>query len=215
MDGSVDDQRADVRAAPPPRWPSLALKAAGVTVVVAFLGLLAWATLAPGQGSGLVARIAAGERPQAPAFDHEVPWPRLEAWPPGSSGLVANGRLALHELRGKPVVLNFWASWCIPCRDEAPILNASARAHRGEVVFVGIDVRDLRADALAFLREFQVPYVAVRDREDESYDDYGLTGVPETYYLDARGRIVAHAPGAVSRQTLEQGIARALAGDSR
>jgi cytochrome c biogenesis protein CcmG/thiol:disulfide interchange protein DsbE len=119
------------------------------------------------------------------------------------------------DLRGKPALINVWASWCVPCREEAPILNASAHAHAGEVVFLGVNVQDLRADALAFSREFSTPYVSVRDRGNRTYEDYGLTGVPETYYLDARGRIVAHSPGAISRTTLEQGIAQGMRGAGR
>jgi cytochrome c biogenesis protein CcmG/thiol:disulfide interchange protein DsbE len=191
------------------RWP---LRLVALSVVVGLFGLLAWATLSAGRGNSLVARIAAGEAPPAPSFALEVLWPRAETWPVVARRRVADGRLDLGELRGRPVVVNFWASWCIPCRDEAPILYASARAHAGMVVFLGIDVQDLKTDALAFSREFDTPYVSVRDRGNGTYEDYGLTGVPETYYLDARGRIVAHTPGAVSRRTLEQGIATSAGG---
>jgi cytochrome c biogenesis protein CcmG/thiol:disulfide interchange protein DsbE len=206
---ATDTVGVEKPAAPASR--GLVVKVAAVGVLAGFLGLLAWATLVPSGGSNLVARVAAGERPSAPAFDHQVAWRRLGAWPPGSSRLIDDGRLALEELRGRPAVLNFWASWCIPCRDEAPILNESARSHRGKVVFVGIDVRDLRADARAFLREFSVPYVSVRDRDDESFRAYGLSGVPETYFLDASGRIIGHTAGPVTAQTLEEGIAQVLA----
>jgi cytochrome c biogenesis protein CcmG/thiol:disulfide interchange protein DsbE len=194
------------------RWP---LRIAALSVVAGLFGLLAWATLSAGKGSSLVARIAAGEAPPAPAFSLEVLWPRAETWPLAARRRLADRSLDLRELRGRPVVLNFWASWCIPCRDEAPILNASARAHAGEVIFLGVDVQDLSGDALAFLREFDPPYVSVRDRGNGTYDDYGLTGVPETYYLDTGGRIVAHSPGAISRTSLEQGIAHAIGGSDR
>jgi cytochrome c biogenesis protein CcmG/thiol:disulfide interchange protein DsbE len=183
-----------------------------VSVVVALLGLLAWATLSAGKGNALVARIAAGEAPSAPPFSLEVLWPRAETWPVSARRRLADGRVDVDELRGRPVVINFWASWCIPCRDEAPILNASARAHTGDVVFLGIDVQDLRDDALAFSREFNTPYVSVQDRGNRAYEDYGLSGVPETYYIDRRGRIVAHSPGAVSRGSVEAGIVAAAGG---
>jgi cytochrome c biogenesis protein CcmG, thiol:disulfide interchange protein DsbE len=178
--------------------------------MAALLGLLAWATLTAGEGKTLVTRVAAGKRPPAPGFELAVIWPRAQTWPRTLRPALADGRLALSELRGHPVVINFWASWCIPCREEAPILGASARAHAGEVAFLGIDVQDLRADALGFLREFAVPFVSVRDRSNKAIDDYGLTGVPETYYVDRRGRVAAHWPGPVSRDTLEDGIAAAL-----
>ena len=194
------------------RWP---LRLAALSVVVGLFGLLAWATLSAGRGNSLVARIAAGEAPPAPSFSLKVLWPRAETWPVAARRGLADGRLDLRELRGRPVVVNFWASWCIPCRDEAPILNASARAHAAKVVFLGVNVQDLSSDALAFSREFDTPYASVRDRGNGTYEDYGLTGVPETYYLDSGGRIVAHAPGAISRTSLEQGIAQAMGGAAR
>jgi cytochrome c biogenesis protein CcmG/thiol:disulfide interchange protein DsbE len=106
-------------------------------------------------------------------------------------------------------VLNFWASWCIPCKHEAPLLAASARAHAGRVAFVGIDVQDFKSDARKFLKRFDTPYVSVRAGGGE-YDDYGLTGVPETYWLDAQGRIVGHYPGEISRRQLEDAIREAV-----
>jgi cytochrome c biogenesis protein CcmG/thiol:disulfide interchange protein DsbE len=196
----------------PWRWP---LHVAALAIVSGLLGLLAWATLTAGSGTSLVARVAAGEAPPAPSFSLEVLWRRVETWPPDRRPRLADGRLDLAELRGRPVVVNFWASWCIPCRDEAPILNASSRAHTGKVVFLGINVQDLREDALSFSREFGTPYVSVRDRGNGTYEDYGLTGVPETYYLDGGGRIVAHSPGAISRTSLEQGIGQAIGGAAR
>lgn len=186
------------------------LKVALVVIVGAVLALLAWATLAAGQGRTLVSKIAAGQEPPAPAFELEGFWPTGDRWPPELAPALRDGKLSLSELRGRPVVLNFWASWCIPCRDEAPILAASAHRYVGAVRFVGIDVRDLRTDALAFLREFEVPYVSVRDEADRTYRAYGLTGVPETFYVDARGQIVAHTPGPISADSLEGGISAAL-----
>ena len=162
--------------------------------------------------AGLVNAIASGKGPAAPAFDLEVLWRRTDTWPRPLTAALIDGRLATAELRGRPTVLNFWASWCIPCRQEAPILTASARAHAGKVVFVGIDVQDLTGDAKAFLREFDVPYVSVRDGSERTYRVYGLTGVPETYYLDTAGRIIAHTPGAITRASLEAGISQATSG---
>jgi len=189
------------------RW-SLPLKVIAIAAVVGLLGLLAWATLAAGRGSSLVARIAAGKKPAAPAFKLGVLWPHTDTWPPELKATIADGELDLRELRGHPVALNFWASWCIPCRQEAPILHASALRHRGRVVFLGVDVKDLTGDALGFARKYKMNYVSARDGSgDKTWNSYGLTGVPETYFIDPTGRIVAHIPGAVSAQTLEEGIA--------
>jgi cytochrome c biogenesis protein CcmG/thiol:disulfide interchange protein DsbE len=190
-------------------WP---LRLLALSLLVGFFGLLGWATLSAGKGNSLVARIAAGDSPPAPTFSLGVLWRRTETWPEAARRGIADAQLDLRELRGRPVVINFWASWCVPCRDEAPILNASARAHAGEVVFLGVNVQDLKGDALAFSREFETPYVSVRDGGNGTYEDYGLTGVPETYYLDAAGRIVAHSAGAVSRTSLEDGIMQVVGG---
>lgn len=184
-----------------------ALKAVAAAAVIGILALLIWATLAASRGQNFVGKIAADKRPQAPAFDLSVLWPHTETWPRSLVPTIANGKLALASLRGHPVVLNFWASWCIPCRDEAPILHAGALRHRGKVVFVGIDVQDLTGDGRAFARKYRVNYVSLRDAGNGAYNAYGLTGVPETYYIDARGRATAHAIGVVTTATLEQGIA--------
>jgi len=108
--------------------------------------------------------------------------------------------------------MNFWASWCVPCKAEAPRLVASAQRHAGEVVFLGVDVQDLKGDARSFLERYKTNYVSVRDGGSSTYANYGLTGLPETYYLDARGRVVDHAVGEISPEELEAGIASASAG---
>jgi len=184
-----------------------ALRTVALAAIIGVLALLLWATLAASRGQNFVGKIAAGKRPQAPAFELKVIWPHTETWPRNLVPAVGDGTLALAELRGHPVVLNFWASWCIPCRDEAPILRAGALRYSGRVVFVGIDVQDLTGDARAFARKYRINYVSLRDSGNSAYSAYGLTGVPETYYIDARGRAVAHAIGVVSTATLAEGIA--------
>jgi len=121
---------------------------------------------------------------------------------------LARRKLTLRTLRGHPVVLNFWASWCIACRAEATLLGGAA-ATNPDVVFVGVDVQDLRGDAIGFLRRYGVTYTAVWDKTNSTYVNYGLTGVPETYYIERRGRIVAHDTGAVSETSLALGIRKA------
>lgn len=186
-----------------------ALQVLSVGAVVLLLALLAWRLIDRGRGSKLVSAIASAEKPLAPGFELPVIWPRAETWPAELRPALADGRVALRELRGRPVVLNFWASWCVPCKEEAPRLAASARAHAGEVAFLGLDVQDFKSDARRFLRRYRANYVSVRDGGAGTYGDYGLTGLPETYYLDREGRIVAHSLGEISRQELEDGIALA------
>ncbi len=175
--------------------------------------LLGWSILARARHDNLNTRIGTGQRPPRPAFNLPVLWPRTAPWPDGLARAVADQRLSANELRGKPVVLNFWASWCIPCQVETPLLGATARRHP-EVRFVGVDVQDLIGDAIAFSRHYRTPYVSVHDAGRGIYRDYGLTGVPETFYLDAEGRIVAHDPGAVDQASLTRGILRATAKSS-
>lgn len=188
------------------------LQLGAVALVAGLLALLVWRVVAQQRGPDLVAAIKAGERPSAPAFRLPVLWPITTTWPAALRAAVAQGRVSLATLRGRPVVVNFWASWCIPCKVEAPLLARAARAHAGTVVFLGIDVQDLESDGRAFLRRYKVNYVSLRDPSNSSYDAYGLTGVPETYYLDRTGRAVAHSPGQVSAQDLNAGIAEISSG---
>ena len=183
-----------------------------VVLVVALLALLVWALLASSRGQNLVSQIAEGKDPPAPAFTLSVIWPHSRTWPPDARHLLSDGRLSLRELRGHPVVLNFFASWCVACKDEARLLHVKAQQSAGRVLFLGVDVQDLTGDARAFARKYQINYVAVRDRSNATYSAYGLTGVPETYFIDSRGRIVVHIPGEATRSTIDQGIAAITAG---
>ena len=118
--------------------------------------------------------------------------------------LEGDGTLALADLEGKPVVLNFWASWCVPCKDEAPMLSRAAETYGDSVHFVGVDVKDARSDALAFVEAEGLDYVHVRDEDETMYRDYGLTGQPETFFIDAEGVIVEHVNGPLPQDALDQ-----------
>jgi cytochrome c biogenesis protein CcmG/thiol:disulfide interchange protein DsbE len=110
-------------------------------------------------------------------------------------------------------VINFWASWCVPCKREAPAFAAAATRYAGRVVFLGVDIQDLNGPARRFLRRYRVNYVSVRASESTTAS-YGLTGIPETYYLDARGHAVEHEIGEVTTTELADGITLLLK-DSR
>jgi cytochrome c biogenesis protein CcmG/thiol:disulfide interchange protein DsbE len=116
--------------------------------------------------------------------------------------LDTSGTLALASLRGKPVVLNFWASWCVPCKGEAKMLEDAWQRYRSEgVVFVGIDWHDVKSDARRFLDHHGVTYPTVLDGSGSITDRYGVVGVPETYFIDRRGRLVGeHIVGTVVNQ---------------
>ncbi len=125
--------------------------------------------------------------------------------PPFKAELLAqDGELALEDLRGKPVVLNFWASWCEPCKAEAPMLREAHERYGDQVAFVGVDIRDARGDALSFAEEQGLDYPHVRDEDLEIYDSFGLTGQPETFFIDEEGVILEHVPGPLFRETLFQ-----------
>jgi cytochrome c biogenesis protein CcmG, thiol:disulfide interchange protein DsbE len=188
----------------------IALQAVAVIIVGALLVLLVYRMVETNRGRNLVAAIRAHKKPPAPDFRHKIIWPHFETWPQSLQTLRAGETLSRRDLQGHPVVLNFWASWCIPCRREAPRLNASAAAHKGRVVYLGVDVNDFTTDARRFLRRHRVNYVSVRARGLSTYEDFGLRGLPETYFLDVRGRIVAHTIGEITSSGLEDGVAQAL-----
>jgi cytochrome c biogenesis protein CcmG, thiol:disulfide interchange protein DsbE len=188
----------------------LLLQGAAVSVVGLLLALLVFRTLAEEAGPHLVSEVRAGNKPTAPDFDLAVIWPRAETWPMEVRAALADTRVSPRELRGYPVVVNFWASWCVPCKAEAPRLTSAARRYAGEVAFLGVDVQDFEGDARRFLERYETNYVSVRDGGSSTYDAYGLTGLPETYYLDPDGRVVAHSVGEISAAELEAGIRKAL-----
>jgi thiol-disulfide isomerase/thioredoxin len=182
------------------------LRAATVLAVLALLALLIWDVAAPKSGAKFTALINQKKRPSAPTFVLPVLWAPHGTLPLALRVRLEDGRVDISELRGYRVVLNFWASWCRPCRDEAPAFHAVAQRYAGRVVFLGVDNQDLKSSARTFLRNNRVNYVSVRDGSDRTYNNYGLTGLPETYFLDIAGRAVGHAIGALSRDELQRQV---------
>ena len=168
-----------------------------VATVAALLALLVW-KLARGEGAQTASGVAPGFT--LPRLDRE-----------GES-------LSLASLRGKAVVLNFWASWCVPCREEAAVLEATWDKYRSRgLVVLGVDVQDFGSDARRFARRYGMTYPIVRDGPGTLLGKYGATGVPETYFIDRRGRLVGEriqgrvdANEEISSQ-YEDGVKRALA----
>ena len=171
-----------------------------VGLVVLLFTLLAW-TLLTEEGGDLAAAAARGERPRAPDFTLE----RLDR----------EGELSLSSLEGKAVVLNVWASWCIPCKDEAPYLEQVWRQNRDRgLVVVGLDAKDFRSDARRFMKRFGLTFPIVYDGPGDSLGGYGVTGFPETFVLDREGKVVEAFAGAVNskedRARLRAAIEQAL-----
>lgn len=98
--------------------------------------------------------------------------------------------ISLSDLRGQGVVLNFWASWCDPCRDEAELLEATWRREQNNgIVFIGLDYLDQEPAAKAYLEEFDITYPSGPDLQSAAARRYGIKGVPETFFIDPQGNI--------------------------
>jgi cytochrome c biogenesis protein CcmG, thiol:disulfide interchange protein DsbE len=171
----------------------------GVTlaIVAGLLGLLIWKVAH--QTKGAAGELAAGKTPPAPHFN--------------LSRLDTKGKLSLASLRGKVVVLNFWASWCNPCKTEVPRLEAAWRRFRSKgVVVVGVDAQDFSGDARRFMRKYDVTYPNVHDGPGNVLPKYGVTGFPETFFVGREGKLVGErVQGEISQEKLVAGIRRALA----
>lgn len=160
---------------------------------VVFVGLLAWGlfTKAPPVEEGTA----------APPFELELI--------AGEDALEPEIRrdqvLSSDELTGTPVVINFWASWCIPCREEAPRLERAWRYYKKSgVMFVGINIQDAKGDALGFIDEFDVTYPQVRASGFQTMEDFDTTGVPETYFIDHEWTFIGIVSG--PQQGAQEGI---------
>jgi cytochrome c biogenesis protein CcmG/thiol:disulfide interchange protein DsbE len=177
-----------------------ALQATAVVVLLALVGLLGLRLLQKDKGADFVSAIANGRQPVAPAFD--LP------------SLTSSDRLSLKSLRGKVVVVNFWASWCVGCQDEANDLNAlNARWKSKGVVFVGVDAQDLTSDARSFAHSHDIRYDLVHAANDSVKDSYGVTGFPETFVIGRSGRALYHleVDRLASSETLDSALGRAVA----
>ena len=176
----------------------LLAQAAAVTVVALLLALLGWQLASEQQVRSLAERVNSGESPPAPSFEVE----RLDG----------SGTVSLASLRGKAVVLNFWASWCEPCKEEAPLLQAAWERYRAQgVVVIGVDAKDFRADARRFVRRYGLTYPIVHDGPGATVGRFGITGFPETWFVGRDGKLVGERiQGAVTTAELERNIRRAL-----
>jgi cytochrome c biogenesis protein CcmG/thiol:disulfide interchange protein DsbE len=205
-------QAAEAR--PPRSLRGRAGSAAALLLLVGFVGLLAYGLASSGTDDSIDSRLGQGRAAAAPRFELPV----LERGELGPlehklAPALADDRLRLDELSGVPLVLNFWASWCPPCRSETPLLERTWRRLRPRgVLMLGLNMQDITDDAREFLQEFDVSYPTVRDQRDDVAADWGVAALPESFFLDARGRVVGHVIGALSPSSLRAGIAAARSG---
>jgi cytochrome c biogenesis protein CcmG/thiol:disulfide interchange protein DsbE len=169
------------------RKKTLAKRAIVGALIVVALGGLVWAALAP---------APADRKPTAiPAFELEV--------------LGGSGTISADDLEGKPVVLNFWASWCGPCNREAPALeNAWQRYKQDGVMFLGVDVRDIEDAAKAFVKKHGITYPSVRDPDQTLVSAMKLGDpLPQTFFIGADGKIRGGSGiGEITAEELEREI---------
>lgn len=175
------------------------MPAIAAVLTLLLVGLLGYGMVKGGDDTSLDDAIQRGERPAAPGQDIEL------------ENLRGGGTTTLRSLRGQVVVLNFWAHWCDPCREEAPELNAlHAQMQRDRTgTVLGASYDDPPADARAFMRRYRLTYPAANDVGTELASEFGTNKLPETFVIDARGRIVAIARGQVDRTFLENAVAEA------
>jgi cytochrome c biogenesis protein CcmG/thiol:disulfide interchange protein DsbE len=132
---------------------------------------------------------------------HQQHAPRVGAMAPAFTlrRLDGHGKVSLASYRGQPVVLNFWASWCQPCKGEASVLERDwARYRRKGVVFLGVDYHDLAPDARHFVSAHALTFPMLEDGSGQVTGTYGISQVPETYVLSRQGRVVAHLAGPIT-----------------
>jgi cytochrome c biogenesis protein CcmG/thiol:disulfide interchange protein DsbE len=181
------EHSAPVPEQPTPEVSPRSARLVALVVGVAMLSLLALMVWGIGKrAQGTVGNVPVASRP-APAFSI----PLLDGKP-----------FDLPAARGKPVLINFWASWCIPCEDEAAVLEQASRQYRDRITFIGVNVQDTEPNAREFLRRFGVTYPNGMDTSGAIAVDYGMSGVPESYFVDRDGQLVKKWQGPLDADRL-------------
>lgn len=167
------------------------------------VGLLVFGVLQTGDDSSLDQALARGEQPVAPDA----------ALPPLDGGPAR--RLAEFRAGEGYVVVNFFASWCRPCEEEAPVLNRLQRALSGHGTIVGVAWNDLTGDTRRFVSEHGARYPILRDVDGKLTQSYGVAAMPETFVIDPRGRVVALQRSTISQRWVDTAIAPLISSGRR
>jgi len=166
-------------------------------VVVALVALLAYGLASNEPDRGIEEALQQGERKEAP----ELVLPRLSG----------DGEGSLADYRGQVVVLNFWASWCEPCREESPLLQRwHERLRKQDATVLGVDAFDEIGRARAFVEEYGLTYPMLRDGDGSTREQFGIVGFPETFVIDREGRIAAIERGPVDAEFMRERVAPLL-----
>jgi len=178
------------------------LALAGLLAVVGLIALFAWGLARSGSSSGGFAINAQlGEVAIRPGPARPFRLTTFEGQ-----------TLALDNLRGRVVMVDFWASWCPPCRAEAPVLAQVYREYRDKgVAFVGIAIWDTQEDAQTYIQQFGIAYPNGLDPKGRIAIDYGVTGIPEKYFIDREGVLVKKFNGPMDETRLRQVLDELLA----
>jgi DsbE subfamily thiol:disulfide oxidoreductase len=188
----------------PHRRRGLAAAAGGLALVIAVAAGCSGSENGAGNDRGFV---------QVKPGYSEISLTKRKPAPDLSGSTLTNAQLALTSLRGKVVVVNFWGSWCAPCRAESAALVQVAGATAGKgVTFVGVDERDTRTDALSFVRGHGVTYPSVFDEDGSLAAAWpAATGPPFTFIIDRQGRIAARFLGGVTPDELQSAVLKVTA----
>jgi len=143
-----------------------------------------------------------------------IPSPLLQKPAPSFRvALLGGGETSLQSLQGKPIIVNFWASWCYPaCYEEAPLLEATWRKYREQgLVMLGVVINDKEPNAREFMKRFDFSFPNGMDPGSKISIDFGVYGVPETFFIDRQGRIVYKHVGALEPRLMEERVRALLA----
>ncbi len=178
-------------------WKRIATVLGGVVIAAALLILLA-SRLATANSTVRSLPASSG------LTGHRAPDFSLVSWT-DTTGRAPTIHLA--ALEGHPVVLNFWASWCEPCQGEAPILAAAAHTYMSHgVIFIGIAYDTPQADGVKFLNQYHITYPCGQDTTTATAAAYGVTGIPDTIFIDRHGIVTEKITGPITQASLDAGI---------